>query len=244
MCTVTYIPQPGNNYILTSNRDEQLSRNTTADLVIKSTKEYDILFPQDPLSGGTWIATSNKNRTACLLNGAFDNHQHQPPYRKSRGIVTLDLFRYSQSKSFIDSYDLDGIEPFTLVIADQQALTVFRWDGVEKHYQDIDRQKPHIWSSVTLYDEQMIKERDLWFEDWLQSAKVKNPENIMEFHHFGGQKNADYGYVMNRNNQVQTLSITSIIKEDRSATMVHKDLVNRSLSKKQIELYQQQMESH
>ncbi|MGI9544744.1 MAG: hypothetical protein ACR2MX_15890, partial [Cyclobacteriaceae bacterium] len=127
---------------------------------------------------------------------------------------------------------------------DQQLLTVFRWDGNKKHSEDLDPKKPHIWSSVTLYDEEMIKDRNLWFEEWLKATRDKNTENVMAFHHFGGKQNTDYSYVMNRNNQVQTLSITSIIKQDRSTTMVHKDLVNQTLSQQQIELYQQQMESH
>lgn len=244
MCTVTYVPQTGNNYILTSNRDEQISRNAGAELIVNSAKELSILFPQDPLSGGTWIAASNKNRTACLLNGAFHQHRHQPPYRKSRGALILDLLTYSHSERFIGSYDLNGVEPFTLVIADPKLLTEFRWDGTKKHSKYLDQSKPYIWSSVTLYNEQMIKYRNLWFDEWLSSTKDRNPENVMDFHHFGGQKNANYGYVMNRNDQVQTLSITSIIKQDRSTTMVHKDLVNKTLSQQQIEHAQQQMESY
>ena len=31
-----------------------------------------VLFPKDGEKGGTWIGVSNKKRTLCLLNGAFE----------------------------------------------------------------------------------------------------------------------------------------------------------------------------
>ncbi|MBK9018424.1 MAG: NRDE family protein [Saprospiraceae bacterium] len=38
-----------------------------------------LIFPRDTAAGGTWIAASDTNRVACLLNGAFVKHKHQPP---------------------------------------------------------------------------------------------------------------------------------------------------------------------
>ena len=244
MCTVTYIPQPGNAFILTSNRDEQISRNVSSTSIASISQHKTILFPKDPLSGGTWIAVSSQNRVACLLNGALVKHAHQPPYRKSRGLVMLDLFKYQHVHAFIEKYDLDQIEPFTLVIADSAKLFEFHWDGNKRHVKELDTEQPHIWSSVTLYDPDMIEDRQRWFNKWLKESTNKGPEEVIEFHHFGGQGNSHYGYVMNRDNKVQTLSITSIIKDDRSASMEHHDLINQTLSREHIEFYEANMESN
>ena len=61
MCTVTYLPLPNNNFILTSNRDETPLRKT---IPPKTYIENGValIYPKDELAGGTWIGTSNKNR--------------------------------------------------------------------------------------------------------------------------------------------------------------------------------------
>ncbi|MEO0339976.1 MAG: NRDE family protein, partial [Bacteroidota bacterium] len=89
MCTVTFIPQQGQDFILSSNRDEQASRSPQGLSRIDQFQK-ELLFPRDTEAGGTWIAASNKDQVVCLLNGAFELHHRQPPYRKSRGIMVLE----------------------------------------------------------------------------------------------------------------------------------------------------------
>ena len=69
MCTVTYIPRGKNQFILTSNRDENHSRNTSL-LETRLLGTQPVSFPVDPISGGSWIAISQSNRVACILNAA------------------------------------------------------------------------------------------------------------------------------------------------------------------------------
>ena len=106
MCTVTYIPQPGGHFVLTSNRDENAARSPQSldSEVIGAAK---LLFPRDTGAGGTWIAASDSNRVVCLLNGAFVKHQHQPPYKRSRGTMVLDFFRFATAESFFENYDFE-----------------------------------------------------------------------------------------------------------------------------------------
>src|SRR5919199_3470936 len=115
MCVVTLLPLPG-GFVLTSNRDEHVSRPAAIPPQTYSIDGHSITFPKDPQGGGTWLATFG-TITVCLLNGAFVNHVHQPPYRRSRGLVVLDYFDTADPRQFIDSYDFSGIEPFTMVIA-------------------------------------------------------------------------------------------------------------------------------
>src|SRR5579871_6575106 len=128
MCTVTYLPTP-TGYILTSNRDEALVRKPAEIPDSVAIGNCQVLFPRDGEAGGTWIATADNGRTVCLLNGAFTRHKHNPPYRKSRGLVVLDFFTLPNAKAFADSYDLTGIEPFTILVIEKSMLYELRWDG-------------------------------------------------------------------------------------------------------------------
>ncbi len=105
MCTVTYIsPAPG-QFILTSNRDEAPSRGATR-LAVEERNGKKIIFPQDPAAGGTWIAAANNQRMVCLLNGAFEAHNRQTPYRLSRGIMVLESFTFPSATAFFQTLQL------------------------------------------------------------------------------------------------------------------------------------------
>lgn len=244
MCTVTYIPKGEDAFILTSNRDEQSSRNAKVTPAITLGEQKKLLFPKDPPTGGTWMAVSDQNQAVCLLNGAFEKHKHRPPYQMSRGLVVLEFFEYPNGQAFLKTFDFTGIEPFTMVIYDRGTLIEFRWDGNDKHVKILSPSEPHIWSSVTLYDPTMIKERHLWFEEWLQQDREKNIEQVLQFHQFGGNGNLEYGYIMNRENIVQTLSITGLVKDPGSVTMIHEDLINQTKSQQSIELRQKKLEAN
>ena len=65
---------------------------------------------------------------------------------------------------FFDSYALEGIEPFTMIIWDQGLLYDFRWDKEKRSIQQLDHQKRQIWSSVTLYNPDQRQQRKEFFE--------------------------------------------------------------------------------
>src|SRR4051812_5816730 len=104
MCTVTYLPKSKDSFILTSSRDEKPLRKIARPPSIHKRGKQLILFPKDPQGGGTWIAVSESGQTICLLNGAFDKHIPEPPYRKSRGIVALDALQFNTLDSFGKEY--------------------------------------------------------------------------------------------------------------------------------------------
>ena len=52
-----------------------------------------IIFPKDAKAGGTWFAAADTGVIAVLLNGAFKKHIAQPPYRKSRGLILLEIMQ-------------------------------------------------------------------------------------------------------------------------------------------------------
>ena len=90
MCTVSFIFTDG-KVILTSNRDEKILRPTAIAPKKYSINNKNIFFPKDAKAGGTWYAVTDEANVAVLLNGAAEKHQLKPSYRKSRGLILLDI---------------------------------------------------------------------------------------------------------------------------------------------------------
>jgi hypothetical protein len=223
MCTVTYLPTY-NGFLLTSNRDEALIRKPAARPLVYHSASGPILFPRDGDAGGTWIATSANYRTVCLLNGAFYPHHHNPPYKKSRGLVVLDFFDSESVKAFVDTCDLNGIEPFTMLLIEEKKLYEFRWDGVQKYFKEIDATQPLIRCSVTLYAPEVIALREKWFSNWLQKHNKYEAKEILKFHLFAGENDAGTNIRMSRSGLVKTVSVTCIERSGNMQKMYYSSL--------------------
>lgn len=229
MCTLTFVPTSG-GVILTSNRDEHDSRGNTLFPVEKEINGLTVVFPQDPKAGGTWIACGLDQTIAVLLNGAFNKHKHKPPYRKSRGLVLLDLFNYKSLEAFSYNYDLEGIEPFTIVFYKKNSnspLEELRWDGLKIHLAAFDIDQPHIWSSATLYSPEIILERQHWFAEMLETKNI-SPNKLLHFHEFGGKSDAKNNFKMDRGRGLRTISISQINIEKQNIELLYQNLVNHT----------------
>jgi uncharacterized protein with NRDE domain len=212
MCTLTYIPKQDNGFLLTSNRDESVFRLPALQPLIYTHNGISVMYPKDTQAGGTWLAISENGFTLCLLNGAFVKHTHNPPYKHSRGLVVTDFFNYQDVTAFVKQYDFTGLEPFTLIIiaSGAQQIHEIRWDGAYLHYTTKNAAQPQIWSSASLYDAKVVLERVKWFEQFLSSNPNPTPDDMLRFHHFGGGENGQNSVLMNRNNILKTISITSV----------------------------------
>lgn len=223
MCTVTFIPVPG-GFHLTSNRDENPHRRAAlapADYLHKGVK---LIYPKDPQAGGTWITTKENGDTAVLLNGAFVKHQRQLLYRKSRGLIFIEIMHARDPHQQFSDIDLKDIEPFTVIFIRKETLTEYRWDGARKHARSLDASKPHIWSSVTLYDDDAVKQRQQWFNEWLVSGDEINTENVLMFHEKTGSEDMRNGLVINRGDRMHTVCITSVSVSAGLTNIFHRDL--------------------
>ena len=233
MCTVTYLPLGNNKFILTSNRDESPTRKT-----ISPTK-YDengvqLIYPKDEIAGGTWIGLSEKNRLVCLLNGGFEIHKSNGPYKMSRGLIVKKILSSVNSVSFIEDFVFDKIEPFTLILVDWNTTLETHelvWDGVTKHFKKLP-QEPKIWSSSTLYTENMKRSRKEWFANWLIENKKFKQQEIINFHTSTDKGTKETSLKMHRD-FVETVSVTSVKKED-DICLVYTDILKNSVSKEVI----------
>lgn len=228
MCTLTYLPKGKAEFILTSNRDEGAQRPLAIAPAYYSHGAHHLLYPKDAAANGTWLATSSNAFTLCLLNGAFEKHHHQPPYRRSRGLVLLDFFDYSHIEQFAAEYDFSGIEPFTLVIfshQDETKVHEIRWDGKIIHPKQLNHEVPLIWSSATLYEPQVRQAREQWYAEWLKENPNPQPHDLLNFHRFGGSGDRKNDLLMNRENKVFTVSISGIARLRDARKFYYQDLV-------------------
>jgi hypothetical protein len=235
MCTVTILPLGANDFVLTTNRDESPERATLAPDFYK-VDETTLLYPKDKLSGGTWVGVSERNRLVCVLNGGFGYHRRKASYRISRGIVANDLLVSMELSITVDEYNLTDIEPFTMVIVDWNNGLKFMelvWDGDQKHFRELSS-AAHIWSSSTLYSEDMKTERHQWFKDF-ESAHKLSPESLLEFHLTAGKDNKDYGVIMDRG-FVKTTSITQVKKMGEHVSMWFNNLQDNDISTQKLKL--------
>lgn len=226
MCTVTYIPS-GNSIFMASNRDEMLVRKFAEHPAVERFDSGKILFPKDGERGGTWIGAHSNGNAMVLLNGGFERHIPAPPYARSRGVVFLEVFDSDDPVIAFDSIGLDGIEPFTLVLwhGNNRALHEMRWDGTLKYIAEKDKTRPQIWSSATLYDKEVIRKREQWFEDWLQNTDVYTVDTISGFHEFGGEGDKSTDIRMSRGGILQTVSTTVIECDVERSAMYYKDMI-------------------
>jgi hypothetical protein len=72
------------------------------------------------------------------------------------------------------------------------------------------------------------EKREQWFTDWLGAASVIDQQSILELHLNGGEGDPHNDYVMNRNNIVRTVSITSVHFSSENISMAFRDLLTHS----------------
>ena len=236
MCTVTYYPTPS-GYILTHNRDEAPTRSPNHISRAPTALSDTLLFPRDTKAGGAWIVTTHSGRTACLLNGAFSKHVHQPPYRRSRGLMLLDFFETENPNAFFTEYDLTGIEPFTFLLFETGRVTELRWDGEMRHLKNIAPDATSFWCSATLYPPEMQVTREQVFQNWRTHYK-EDPEHLpaalLQLHQTGSVGDLENDFIMNRGNRVRTVSITQVIMSADTVVMQYEDLLEGHVDRQMI----------
>ncbi|RZJ68933.1 NRDE family protein [Flavobacterium sp.] len=230
MCTVTFVASRQQT-IITSNRDEQVSR-PSIDPAVYEINGKELFFPKDPRAGGTWFASDKSANVLVLLNGAFDTHEHRPPYRRSRGLIVLDLLSCESAIENWSAINLTEVEPFTIVLFENRHLYELRWDGNLKFRKDLASNENHIWSSATLYPKEIRDRREKWFSEFLSKNPNPSPQDMLGFHRYTKNSDSQNGLVIDRKGiSLQTLSITQAAIDGHSIQFQHSNLVENSTTK-------------
>ena len=224
MCTVTYVPKDHQSFILTSSRDESIHRQPALAPEVHALNQQKAIFPKDAKKGGTWIGFTDQNRTCCLLNGAFKKHAFSDQFTKSRGIVVLDFFNATDLQEFINKYSFNHVEPFTLIILESQIdlqLFEFRWDGQQKHLNQLEHDTNHIWSSSTLYTQEQASAKSDKFIEGLNAHT--SSQQLFHLHENGISTDPEI-FKYHGIPGIKTLSITQIEKNMDRIKMRYKNL--------------------
>jgi uncharacterized protein with NRDE domain len=209
MCVLTFIPLENGRVTITHNRDEHVSRDKALPPTEYFVGQERVLYPKDPKSEGTWFAV-HQDWVCCMLNGGFEKHQSQPPYRQSRGQVILSFLDFLDINTFVSKFNAYGMEPFTFVSFDLKRQKIYQviWDEKVLNLQSFSTKKPLIWSSVTLYDVKIRQMRSTLFEKFL--ASKPNNQSIFDFHRMNAKDSLGNGFFVNIDNRIQTVAITQV----------------------------------
>ena len=224
MCTVSFVCT-NDKVIITSNRDEKIIRPSAIPPKNYTRNGKNIIYPKDSKAGGTWYAVDENGTILVLLNGADEKHEVKLPYRKSRGQIVLEMISSVSPKEFWEEIDLDNIEPFTLVLFQEKRLFQLRWNEIEKSTINLDIGKNYVWSSSTLYSKEIREQRSSWFYTFLDKNPEITEEKMLHFHQYTERDNKEHGLVINRNNEMKTLSITQSVIEKNKVVIHHLDLI-------------------
>ena len=228
MCTVIFMPGEDCQYFA-SLRDENPQRAAAEKPALYKTDAANFIAPLDSQASGTWIGANDFGNVIVLLNGAFQNHEKKPSYKISRGLIVRELLASEFPVIDWSMLDLDGIEPFTLIVWTDQMLFELVWDGEKRHRTTHDHRAPHIWSSSTLYDEAAKEERNSRFFEWTSEHPATSLQSVLNFFEsFNDQQN---GFLMNRGPSLRSLSYT-FIETDKSTTTTlrYYDLITKKLN--------------
>ncbi len=218
MCLVSFVPL-ANSVVITSSRDEDTERKKPSLVHHYIRHEKQLNFPQD-VKGGTWVGYDNFNNFLVILNGARTKHQRILPYRKSRGLIVLELLDAKDIPMAWKAVDLENIEPFTLLhYSSEGNLWEWIWDGQNKLTTQLDAKFAHCWLSSTLYTPEEWAAMKIKFQTLLPN--LITPETIRKFHLENRYETKPDGVIYP---SVKTVSNTTVHFKEEAVFMDYLDL--------------------
>ncbi|MNU15528.1 hypothetical protein D3C71_36640 [compost metagenome] len=232
MCTVSFV-NTGSSLVFTSNRDEKKNRDKAVFPAVLKSDGKKMFFPKDQKASGTWFVADDKGNVAILLNGAFRKHENKPFYKKSRGVILLDLFKNENISEAFHQYDFSEIEPFQLLVYSQKKLMRLLWDGKERHEILLNMHESHLLSSSTLYRDEMVNFRKKSFAEF-QEEHIVTPESVLDFH-TTHQIEKEESIQPEIKEKYITVSITQLVITKESTMFFYNDLLENIKQTKEIE---------
>ena len=226
MCTVTFAAT-NNSVIITSNRDENIDRATTAMPTIHQYNTHQIIHPTDGKAKGTWIGVNNNNTIAVLLNGALHKHTKATNYVRSRGYIIPAILQTNNAALAMAKLNLLGVEPFTVLLLEATYLYLYRWNGTALSTDLLSESKYHIFSSATLYNSMISHHKNTAFQNYTNNTIV-NKESIMNFHQ--SQYYENWLPSEAAKNNIKTISTSQIVVQNNTSTFSYYDYVSNKVT--------------
>lgn len=152
MCIISFY-KIKDQILLTHSRDESVFRKSSLEIEERIWANEKYFAPIDQEKQGTWIFYSQKF-VACILNGGKTKPNFfRDKYKKSRGIVLLDLMKYNSVEEYIEKENFEGIAPFTIFVYERITEKIFLlfWDENTLEVKDLSSYNFVFRCSSTLY---------------------------------------------------------------------------------------------
>lgn len=179
MCIISFY-KDNNQVLLTHNRDESITRIASSTVEERLWDGRTYFAPVDQEKSGTWIFY-NQDYIACILNGGKEKSQNlRTEYKKSRGLVLLDVMKYKDVDEFVKKYDFEDIAPFTMLVHqlnNKKTLMLF-WNEKQLEIKDLSDDDFTFRCSSTLYTLEKMHELEKIFPKF---SKV-SPKDIFSIH--------------------------------------------------------------
>lgn len=233
MCTVSVVPAKG-AYIFTFSRDEAPDRYTPLFAEQQQLPHKKIFFAKDSRAGGSWFTADDRGNIAMLFNGAFCRHEHNDSCTKSRGIILMELFAATGMKMHFEKAAFTGTAPFSVILFEQGILYRLTWDGLQKHVTALLRETGYIFSSATLYNENIQAARRQWLAHYLKTQQHIDGGALLHFHTTYNDGDKENGLVIKRPGSCSTLSISQAVVKPGVTVLKHIDLIGGQIFEQQI----------
>ena len=188
MCIISFYKK-NDEIVLTHNRDEAINRVASLHIEERQWNDKKYFAPIDREKNGTWIFY-NEDYVACILNGGKEKPQHlKTSYRKSRGIILLELMNYQSVEDFVENEELDDIAPFTIFVFERKSKKIYLlfWDGIQLEMNDLSDENFVFRASSTLYSTSMMQE----IENKFPTFNTTSPIELFNFHQSIKMNNGD-----------------------------------------------------
>jgi len=157
------------------NRDERRSRSQGLPPFVWP--NTDLLAPQDPDAGGTWIGVRPDGTWACLLNGYLDYAGKTIDQPMTRGRLIPLILGGRDPLSTLHTEDLHKTHAFRLWIGSSEGVQDIFWDGETLKARPASFLDRFAFVTSSSVDQQNVKEkRAQVFEDWVDDG-AKHQEN-------------------------------------------------------------------
>lgn len=222
MCTVTWIRDRKDGYVLCFSRDEKLTRRRAEAPVRRRAEGVSYLTPVDGDHGGSWLASNEFGLTVYLVN-RYDAPAANAPAPLTRGGVVLALAPSTtpaEAEQRLRSLGLRNYRPFRLgVVTPAASATIFDWSGTTLATDaDGDAQQPIVSSSLAQAEAQTA--RLALYRAYQQRGITA--DGLVEFHASHEPARGPLSPCMHRADAA-TVSFTTVEVSSPSVRMFYRD---------------------
>jgi hypothetical protein len=169
MCTVSIVPTVDGCRVM-CNRDERRTRAAGRPPRVRTTEKSWAAYPEDPVSGGTWVGVNGDGLVVALLNRTAPAAARRGAPR-SRGTIAPLLLSCASIAHAVQAYealDVRAFEPFRLVMVQRAAVAVA--DATYPAVQIASLASPMMFTSSSLGDALVEPPRRRLFEQLVLAA--------------------------------------------------------------------------